>query len=297
MPIPESQLDIWAHQGSVTQSSNTYNTVKSVLESSDAPYAKREFTVFLQGSYGNNTNIYAESDVDIVIQLTSVFSFHLGALPIEQQSIFYQANSCWVAYNLADFKREVLLHLQRKYGDAVQISDKAIKIKANGSRRNVDVIVCMSFRNYQRFASVSDQQYVEGICFFNSSNIQIANYPKNHLANLTVKHQRTNGWYKPMVRIFKNIRTSLVQQGMIVASDAPSYFLEGMLYNVPDMSFGGSYTNTAINSINWLCQTDRSRLVCANEQYFLLNDFLPVTWRAAKFTAFLGAACDLWQRW
>ena len=69
MPIPESQLETWSHQGSITQSSSTYNTIKSVLEGSTTPYAGRNFKVFLQGSYGNDTNIYAESDVDIVIRL------------------------------------------------------------------------------------------------------------------------------------------------------------------------------------------------------------------------------------
>jgi len=37
MPIPESQLETWSHQGSITQSSNTYNTIKSVLEDSATP--------------------------------------------------------------------------------------------------------------------------------------------------------------------------------------------------------------------------------------------------------------------
>ena len=58
MPIPESQLETWSHQGSITQSSNTYNTIKNVLEASTTPYAGKNFKVFLQGSYGNDTNIY-----------------------------------------------------------------------------------------------------------------------------------------------------------------------------------------------------------------------------------------------
>ena len=49
MPIPEAQLETWSHQGSVTQSSSTYNTIKSVLENSTTPYAGKKFEVFLQG--------------------------------------------------------------------------------------------------------------------------------------------------------------------------------------------------------------------------------------------------------
>ena len=80
MPIPESQLKTWAHQGSITQSSNTYNSIKRILEASTTPYASKSFQVFLQGSYGNDTNIYAESDVDIVIRLDNCFQSDLTKL-------------------------------------------------------------------------------------------------------------------------------------------------------------------------------------------------------------------------
>ena len=67
MSIPEYQLDTWSKQGSVTGSSGTYNAIKNVLEATNTPYADKDFSVFLQGSYGNDTNIYAESDVDILV--------------------------------------------------------------------------------------------------------------------------------------------------------------------------------------------------------------------------------------
>ena len=47
MPISESQLETWSHQGSITQSSYTYNTIKSVLEASTTPYVGKNFKVFL----------------------------------------------------------------------------------------------------------------------------------------------------------------------------------------------------------------------------------------------------------
>ena len=69
MSIPEKQLETWSHQGSIRQSSITYNRIKHVLEAEDVLYTNKSFEVFLQGSYGNHTNIFAESDVDIVIRL------------------------------------------------------------------------------------------------------------------------------------------------------------------------------------------------------------------------------------
>lgn len=78
MGIPEPQLDTWSHQGSVAQSSATYATVKNALEDPGAPYAYKSYEVYLQGSYGNDTNIYSESDVDVVIQLESSSRGRIG---------------------------------------------------------------------------------------------------------------------------------------------------------------------------------------------------------------------------
>ena len=222
MPIPESQLETWSHQGSITQSSNTYNTIKSVLEANTTPYAGKNFKVFLQGSYGNDTNIYAESDVDIVIRLDDCFHSDLESLSDDEKSAYKQAFSD-ATYTHADFKRDVLSVLEGQYGLAVKAGDKAIAIDASGSRRKSDVIVATQFRRYFKFRSASDSEYVEGICFFNAAGERIANYPKQHSANLTAKHQASSKWLKPMVRVLKNMRSRMVEDGLIKAGIAPSY--------------------------------------------------------------------------
>ena len=80
MAIPETQLDTWSKQGSVTQSQATYATVRNCLEANDAPYATRSKSIFLQGSYGNDTNIYADSDVDIVLCTDSMYYYDTSDL-------------------------------------------------------------------------------------------------------------------------------------------------------------------------------------------------------------------------
>jgi len=55
MGIPEDQLDTWAKQGSVAQSQQTYAAVRSCLEADDALYREKSYSIFLQGSYGNDT--------------------------------------------------------------------------------------------------------------------------------------------------------------------------------------------------------------------------------------------------
>jgi len=294
--IPEAQLETWSHQGSVTQSAGTYAIVKNALENPNALYAERSFEVFLQGSYGNDTNIFSESDVDIVIRLDSVMRSDVSGLPPAQQAAHRQAYGPAV-YTFDEFRQGVLTRLNTAFGTAdVEPGNKAIKVRASGSRRSADVVVCDQFRRYTRFVSGTDNNFIPGIIFPTETAGEIKNYPKLHSANCTSKHQATNGWFKPMVRILKNMRSQLVDDGIIAADIAPSYFIEGLLYNVPADRFGNNYGDTFCNCLNWLQEIDRSTLECANEQYMLLGDS-NVQWPTAKCDAFLDALVDLWNDW
>ncbi len=296
MPIPELQFDTWSHQGSITQSKNTYNSIKTVLKNKDTPYSAKNYNVFLQGSYGNDTNIYSESDVDIVIKLNDCFQHDLSPLPTEQQEAFKKSHSD-ATYTHTNFRADVLSVLSGQYGSDVDEGEKAIAIAAYGNRRKADVIAAIQFRRYHKFLSTSNQSYDEGICFHTASGAKIVNYPKQHSDNLTKKHQSTSMWFKPMARILKNLRSKLIAEKMIEGGVAPSYYLEGLLYNVPNNKFGKSYQDTFSNAINWIHQADRSKFVCANEQYYLLHENSSVTWREEKCEAFLKAAIDLWHQW
>lgn len=296
MAIPESQLETWSHQGSINQSKETYATIKNALEVAGSAYAGWKPDVFLQGSYGNDTNIYSESDVDVVIRLDSCFQHDLNGLPQDQKDAFRAAHSD-ATYTHTDFKRDVLSQLQAKFSAHVKPGDKAVKIAADGSRRNADVLIAIQFRRYQRFIALDDQKYDPGICFHTGSGTRIANYPKQHSANCTAKHQATNSWFKPLVRIVKNMREQLVADGVLASGIAPSYYIEGLLYNVPTEKFGVSYEDSFVNSINWIRSADRSTFVCANEQYYLLREDPNMTWSTAKCDQFLDAVVDMWKQW
>jgi hypothetical protein len=66
------------------------------------------------------------------------------------------------------------------------------------------------------------------------------------------KHQASNLWLKPTIRILKNMRTKLAEDGVLEAKTAPSYYLEGLLYNVPDDQFTTDYEDCFVNAINWI---------------------------------------------
>lgn len=297
MAIPETQLTTWSHQGSVTQSSATYATIRKALEVGDAGYSDKTVNIFLQGSYGNDTNIYSESDVDVVIQLVgTTFYQDVTVLSEAQANAFHNAYSS-ATYTYWDFKKDVESVLRKKFGDAVKPGNKAIKIEGDGNRRNADVIVAMEFRRYLKFNNIYDASYIEGICFFTTDGTRIANYPKHHSRNCTSKHQASDSWYKPMVRIFKNMRRRLVECGDLDAGVAPSYFIEGLIYNAPNGCFGKTYEDSFASCYNWISQADRSPFVCANEQYYLLGTDPHVTWRADNCTKYMDALKKFWDEW
>ena len=293
MAIPETQLDTWSHQGAVTQSKDTYATVKRALESDRAQHKSRNFQSFLQGSYGNHTNIYAESDVDVVIRLDETFYYDVNDLaPADRDAIV--ATFSAPDYGYDEFRADVIGALTAAFPGAVTPGNKAIKIAAGGNRRSSDVVAAAQFRHYRRFASAWDAQYEEGICFFTSSGDRVVNYPRQHSANCTAKNQATNQWFKPTVRILKNVRRAIVNDGLIEKKIAPSYFLEGLLYNVPNDKFGSSFKDTIVSSINWIRQTDRSQFVSANEQFVLFGNW-PETWPVAHYDQFMNAFVGYWK--
>lgn len=297
MGIPENQLDTWAKQGSVTQSQQTYATVRTCLETVDAPYKDQSYSIFLQGSYGNDTNIYADSDVDVVISTSSIYYWDDSELSAEQKAAFHAATGSGGGYTYNQFKADVITQLTKKFGSSVKPGKKAIFVPGSGLRRDADVLVVVQHRSYTRYNSIYDNRYYDGICFWTSDGTKIVNYPKQHSANCTDKHQNTNSWFKPCVRILKNMRNAMMANGYLQEGVAPSYFLEGLLYNVPNIVVKGSYNQAIADALNWIKDTDRSKLVCANERYLLLHPTSPVTWRADDLQTYLSAAIKFWNDW
>jgi hypothetical protein len=300
MAIPETQLETWASIGATVGSKDTYATVRLALDRNDAPYHQKNksVSIFLQGSYGNDTNVYKESDVDVVIQLSgSTFYYDVRLLTLSESQKFEKDYSSDAPYGFDEFKKDVINQLTTRFGDAVSTGTKALCIASGNGRRKADVVVCVDFRRYLGFENLYAQNYISGICFFTTSGTRIVNFPKQHSQNATSKHQATNGWYKPMVRIFKNMRNRMVAANELGAGVATSYYIEGLLYNAPNALFGKTYEDSFVNVFNWIDGADRTQFKCANEQYTLLDGEAHVTWSSANCTQFLTALRKLWKDW
>lgn len=296
MAIPESQLETWSRQGSITQSAQTYGIIERVLNDSTSPYYSKDFSIFLQGSYGNDTNVYRESDVDVVIRLNQTYYANTDSLTPGAKANYDIALSR-APYSNADFKADVFAWLQKKFGADVEPGKKAIFIKGSGNRRDADVLVCAQHRHYRAESTGVDTQYIEGIIFWTNDGAEIVNYPKQHSENCTAKHQSTNQRFKRIVRVYKNMRNRMIDDKYISDGVAPSYFLEGMLWNVPPEEFVQSFEDSFVSTFNWLVNTDKTKLSCANNIHWLVRDNLIVCWSTANFDAYLAAAKSYWNDW
>ena len=78
---------------------------------------------------------------------------------------------------------------------------------------------------------------------------------------------------------------------------APSYFIEGMLWNVPVDAFGTNYAATVIATFNYLVNADRSSFKCANGIHPLLQANSKVSWSPENCQAYLDALRRLWDNW
>jgi|TARA_A100001391_G_scaffold199237_1_gene181919 hypothetical protein len=293
MAVSDAQLETWSHLGSEAQSASTYETIKNALNDPKAPYHSQSYEIFLQGSYGNKTNIWADSDVDIVIRLDSVYYSDTRNLSAADKQN-YDSHFSKAEYRLSDFKQEVFEWLRLRFGQSVKIGKKCIKIPGSNGRRDADVLVCAEHRDYETFPAIGQPTFWLGVVFWTTEGEKVVNYPRQHLANCTTKHQSTNQLFKRSVRIFKNMRNKMVEDGMIDKGLAPSYFLEGLLSNVPNQSFQTPYRSTVSNSINYILNADRTQFTCANNIHWLLSDGHSVCWPPANYEVYMFQLRKFW---
>ena len=270
-------------------------TIRGNLLDASAPYPLARTEVFLQGSYKNDTNVYGDSDVDIVLCHTGAYFSDLTRLSPEDRRAYDAAPKGTVTYGYNDFKRDATDYITRLYSN-VSAGKKALYIPGgNSGRRNADVLIAFEFRRYYEFKSWANQRYDEGVCFFPAGGSMIENFPKLHADNCTTKHQNTRSYFKPMVRIFKNMRNTMIVKGLLAVGVAPSYFVEGMLYNVPSDKFTGSYQDMWVACFNWIVTADETKLTTANRMHWLVRDNDSVSWPTANFRTFMAALRDYWE--
>lgn len=283
MAIPEQVLSSWSALGAQQGSATTYNSIKTALESHSWPDGMR-YRVYLQGSYANHTNIRGDSDVDIVFEGTSTFYHNVPDTLRLQYNLGVPARYSW-----NHFRHEVKKALENYYGSSSVVDgNKCLSVAGKGHRLNADVIPCNTYRSYQ-----DPWNYAEGIVFWTRSDVRVVNFPKLHKENGVRKNEACSMRYKPSIRMFKNARNRC-------RGSFPSYFLECLLYNVPNTCFertlAGSYYRVVQYLVDAKDADTISTFVCQNGQHELFGSSLYQA-DLASARRVIGDLTNLWNQW
>ncbi len=205
MALSAEQISKWSQRGDPIHAWYSYQMVRGSL--TEGRLAGMSWSVYPQGSYANKTNISADSDVDLVIALTSSFYPNQAELSLTERDeygkYYEQADRTW-----RDFRDAVTEILRRDFW--VVEGSKAVKVRSGLIRLPADVLIALEHRHYQSFPSLAGQTFVDGVQFYPSGERRIVNFPKQHMKACAWKNARTAGNYRKVVRVAKNARNALI---------------------------------------------------------------------------------------
>ena len=224
--------------------------------------------VFRQGSYHNRTNVARESDVDIRAEVKDVifpdFSFiekEAAWNPEVRSRLESEARLHDVSYTYAEFKDDVGVALVRKFGPppAVVRGDKAYDIRETRYQVESDCLPAFRHVRYRRDMFGRIVTAAEGIEFISDKGERILNFPEQQHENGKAKHEATGQRFKKMVRVMKNLRNEMEDEGHPSAKPIVSFLTECLVFNVPNTTF--TYTTFYDRSkeiIRWLYLNTRT---------------------------------------
>ena len=203
--------------------------IKEIINSDDN-LKNRKIEIIEQGSHANKTNVRNNSDVDIAVICHQTFDVKL---PPNKTDIDY--GICDSDYEFRQFKMDVFQALANYFKiEEINYENKSIRIehfKYNNSYISIDVVPFFEYKEYD-----DKDVFRTGVCFSMPDGTRVINYPKQHIENSIKKNDRTNHYYKRMVRCFKSLKYELEDNGYSF-DNVKSFVLESIIYNMDDEVF------------------------------------------------------------
>ncbi|WP_298713344.1 nucleotidyltransferase domain-containing protein [uncultured Veillonella sp.] len=206
-------------------------------------------SLFIQGSYANNTNVKSNSDIDIAVVLESTFVGNFSMLSTARNLGFIE-----VDFNFQCYKNQIVEMLKTFFGEEVEVGAKSIKVRGNTSRVKADIVPLQRFRDYANPLSTNSNVYTKGVILYDSNNNPIINYPEAHIEKGRYKNIITNSYYKKLVRICKSILLQMKNDNIREAEGISSFLVESLLFNIQNHIFtsGETYQLKLAAVINYL---------------------------------------------
>ena len=278
MPIAESTLASWSHHEAGTAFKQAHVPIRKALEA-DKGLSKFKYEVFLQGSYKNDTNLSGDSDVDVVVRLSTKLKPAVADLTGER--LQENGSHKFVHRQWKSFRDEALKALRARFGNAAKSGRKTLKVPKGKIPADADLVVTVSHR--------------EGIGFYVPDERRwVVSFPQQHHNRGLKKEKATNMRFKRTIRMFKAARNRLVEKGVLKKEDAPSYFIECLLYNVPDRLFEDKLAPTYTGILAWLKTAKLGDFQCQNGEVPLFGTGRE-QWTQKRARAFVKALQELWE--
>jgi hypothetical protein len=284
----EDTFQSWGKPPSNSEQEKCDNAVRGVRKAIEGSRALegRTISVFAQGSYRNRTNVGAVSDVDVCVLCNDSIFFDL---PAGQAPADFGITTP-AAYPYDQFKNEVGAALTSYFGQrGVTRGKKAFNLHANTYRVDADVVPCFEHKWYHANGNSS-----AGTAFLTDQGKRIVNWPEQSYNNGVTKNDATSRRFKALVRILKQLRNSMDEDGIAAAKPIPSFLIECLAWNVPDDHFGhNTYTRDVRAALAYLFNNTMKREDCGewgeiNELKYVFSSGQPWTWGQAH--AFVSAA-------
>lgn len=225
----EETFKNWTGPSSATEEEKQLRTERMVREAIDnhEPFAGCDLKIYAKGSYANNTNVKADSDVDIAVQCGEA-QYWGEATPGAHPNASGSYKGIWTPEKL---RLELGRALEAKFPGQVDCSGStAFRVNSSTARVEADVVPCFDYRYY-----FSASSYRDGAKVFKKDSSSLVNWPDQQLANGRRKNVETTNFYKQGVRIVKRIENAMVTAK--VHREVPSFFLECLVYNCPNPVF------------------------------------------------------------
>lgn len=239
--LSELTFDNWSKPASENEEqriSNAISMIKDAIHSSNE-LANKNIDIFIQGSYANNTNVRANSDIDVCIMLKDTFSSKYPDGLTREDYGFTVSN-----YEFSVYRKEVIKSLANKFGNEnITPGNKSIKVQSNSYRIEADAVPCFQYRNYFYENSMDRDSFTEGHKINAQNGIKVISYPKQHIENGKDKNNQTQRRFKRTVRILKKIRYHMVENKIPVNGNISSFLVECLLWNVPNKIFNDNDTH------------------------------------------------------
>jgi len=243
MNVSEDQLASWSQAPSETEDQKCLTAISAVGDALRARFGN-SVKLIRQGSHTNRTNIRADSDVDVVALHTGYYFGDTAFLSAADKSR-YEQNFVAADYSFAQYKNDVEQALRSVFGDAVNRRNKCLRVNGGWNRTTADVVPAYEHKRFSTYQSVS----ALGIEFVTDQGARIVSFPEQHYANGVRKNDDTRRVFKAAVRILKHVRNRLAEQRIIVPDSMSSYFVECLVWNVPNDGFGKSTWREVVESV------------------------------------------------